>query len=76
MQLQHCLSRQHVMQRAASRRPACRVNAVSAPVADQAQQQTTSVKSLRFVKYQGLGNDFILVRAHYLCISHAAFSSH
>lgn len=39
-----------------------RVRAVAAPAAAAQQQQKMAGKSITFMKYQGLGNDFILVR--------------
>lgn len=40
---------------------ALRVRAVAAPAAAQQQLKMKDGKSITFMKYQGLGNDFILV---------------
>ena len=48
-----------------SRNVALRVRAVAAPAAAQQQLKMKDGKSITFMKYQGLGNDFILVSCHY-----------
>jgi hypothetical protein len=54
--------------RRSNRGAALRVRAVAAPAAP-AQQQKMDGKNITFMKYQGLGNDFILVRmsVFYMC---------
>lgn len=62
--------------RCSSRGVALRVRAVAAPAAA-AQQQKMDGKSITFMKYQGLGNDFILVRGHLLsafCSQHKSWA--
>lgn len=70
MQLRSSLSSGRAAARSGSRNVALRVRAVAAPAAAQQQQKMGSGKNITFMKYQGLGNDFILVRQQYFTCTH------
>lgn len=63
MQLRSAVSSSRAAFRSNSRSAALRVRAVAAPAAAQ-QQVKMNGKNITFMKYQGLGNDFILVRTY------------